>query len=615
EKAHAFLTDVYGISAANIDLIAHGIPDVPFVDPAFYKDQFGVEGKVVALTFGLLSPNKGVEHMLHAVPAIAARFPKFMYVILGATHPNLVRQQGDTYRHELERLVRRLGIEKHVTFFNRFVELKELTEFLNAADVYVTPYLNPAQAVSGTLAYAFGCGKAVVSTPYWHAEELLAEGRGELVPFADSQALADKIIGLLSDEDRRNAIRKRAYILGREMIWSNVSRAYTGVFLKARRSRVLRPRLRTMADRAAVLPLPDWRFDHLVRMSDSTGVFQHAVYDLPRFHEGYCTDDNARALLVTVLVEECGLEKPSVENLASSYAAFLNLAWDHETRRFRNFMSFDRRWLEKKCEVNDSFGRALWALGTCVGRSRRQNQRHWAVSMFEAALPEIEEAQTLRPCVFALLGITEYLTQLPGDRLVCQIRDRLLRRLHDALLVRRQSDWIWFENMVTYDNARLPQALILAGHSAENEEAVQDGLKALRWLMDAQRAPDGHFRPVGSEGFWSRHGERAQFDQQPLEAAAAVSACLSAYRIVQEPRWLEDARTAFEWFLGRNDLGIQVYDPYTGGCRDGLLEDRVNQNQGAESTLAFLAARAEMTLAEDDTAAFTQRADAETVPV
>src|SRR4051794_15438858 len=219
-RAKAFLREIYGVPEVKIDLIAHGIPDTPFVDPDPYKERFGVEGRSVALTFGLLSPNKGIEHMLRAVPEVLESFPDFVYIVLGATHPGLVRDQGERYRLSLERLARELGIRKHVIFYNRFVELNELTEFIRAADVYVTPYLNPAQITSGTLAYSFGCGKAIVSTPYWHAEELLANGRGVLVPFADPRALAEEICGLLRDEPRRTAMCAQAYRLGREMIWS-----------------------------------------------------------------------------------------------------------------------------------------------------------------------------------------------------------------------------------------------------------------------------------------------------------------------------------------------------------------------------------------------------------
>jgi glycosyltransferase involved in cell wall biosynthesis len=398
ERARAFLRTVYAVPEAKIDLIAHGIPDTPFVDPDPFKEQFGVDGRLVALTFGLLSPNKGIEHVLRAIPEIVAAFPQFVYIVLGATHPALVREQGERYRLSLERLARTLGIGRHVIFYNRFVDLKELTEFIRAADVYVTPYLNPAQITSGTLAYAFGCGKAVVSTPYWHAEELLADGRGVLVPFADPPAVAREVRGLLADPPRRAAMCARAYQLGREMIWAESARHYMRAFQQTRRGRQDRPcqplAVRTLAEQQA--DLPDWRLDHLARMSDGTGMLQHATHTIPNFDEGYCTDDNARALMLTVLLEELGRGGPEIERLATRYAAFLQAAFNPETKRFRNFLGFDRRWLEQVGSA-DSHGRALWALGTCVGRSRRPDLPVWAAAHFERALPAILDTGTGSP--------------------------------------------------------------------------------------------------------------------------------------------------------------------------------------------------------------------------
>jgi len=607
ERARTFLRGIYGVPEAKIDLIAHGIPDTPFVDPDLYKDQFGVGGRLVALTFGLLSPNKGIEHMLRAVPEVHESFPDFVYIVLGATHPGLVREQGERYRLSLERLARDLGISKQVIFYNRFVELKELTEFIRAADVYVTPYLNPAQITSGTLAYSFGCGKAIVSTPYWHAEELLADGRGMLVPFADSGALAREICGLLRDEPRRNAMCEQAYRLGRGMVWAHSARLYMESFQQARLGRQDQPfkplAVRTLAEQQA--ELPDWRLDHLARLTDATGMFQHATHTIPNFAEGYCTDDNARALLLTVLLEELGQGGTQVHRLATTYAAFLQAAFDRGRRRFRNFLDFDRRWLEE-VGSEDCHGRALWALGTCVGRSRRPDLPSWAASHFELALPAIQETTSPRAWAFALLGIREYLRRLGGDRLSAQARDTLTARLIDLYERTATPDWPWFEEVLSYDVARLPQALIATGRDGGNARALEVGLHALGWLVTVQRAPQEHFRAIGCNGFYRKGHKRARFDQQPIEANATVSACLEAYRATQDPAWMNEARSAFEWFLGRNDLGQDLYDPGTGGCCDGLQEDRVNRNQGAESTLAFLLSLAEMSLLESSVAAFRQ---------
>jgi glycosyltransferase involved in cell wall biosynthesis len=607
ERARRFLQDIYEVPGHKIDLIAHGIPDTPFVGPDLYKEQFGVEGRRVALTFGLLSPNKGIEHMLRAVPEILTEFPDFVYIVLGATHPDLVRDQGERYRLSLERLARDLGIEKSVIFYNRFVELHQLTEFIRAADIYVTPYLNPAQITSGTLAYSFGCGKAIVSTPYWHAEELLARGQGVLVPFANPASLAREIRGLLRDEPRRLAMCQRAYELGREMIWERSAHHYMESFQQARlgrQSQTFKPlAVRTLAEHKAELPA--WRLDHLERMTDATGMFQHATYTIPNFAEGYCTDDNARALLLTVLLDELGQDGPAVQRVATTSAAFLQAAFNPHRNRFRNFMGLDRRWLEE-VGSEDSHGRALWALGSCVGRSQRTDLPSWAASYFELALPTIVEMISPRSWAFSLLGIHEYLRRFSGDRITGQIRDTLTARLVGLFERNATNDWPWFEDSLTYDNARLAHALIANGREGGEPRALEIGLSALGWLVKVQRAPQGHFRAIGCNGFYPKGKERARFDQQPLEANATVSACLEAYRATQAHSWINEARSSFEWFLGRNDLGLELYDPSTGGCCDGLQEDGINRNQGAESTLAFLLSLAEMNLFESSLAAFRQ---------
>ncbi len=612
ERGRRMLQEIYGIPQGKIDLIPHGILDVPFIDSNFYKDQFGVEGKHVLLTFGLLSPNKGIENVLRALPEVIKKCPNLVYIILGATHPHLVRENGEAYRLTLERLAQDLGIKRHVSFHNRFVELEELKVFLGVADLYITPYLNAAQATSGTLAYAFGSGKAVISTPYWHAEELLADDRGVLVPFGDSKAMAGAIIGLLQDDTRRHAMRKRAYLLGREMIWSKTAQHYMASFAQARRNStsqsIRRLEVKTLEEERR--ELPDLRLDHLTRMSDSTGMFQHAIYSLPDFNHGYCTDDNARALITMVLLEELELEEETLHPLAETYASFMQYAFDPDLKRFRNFMSFDRRWLETHGS-EDSQGRALWALGTCAGRSRHRHLQAWAAQMFERALPAALDLQSPRAWAYTLLGIYEYFRRLSGDRLAAQARDSFTQRLIDIFEKSATDEWPWFEESLSYANALLPHVMILSGRWADNARAFNIGLRSLAWLVSVQKAPEGHFRPIGSAGFYTRGGKRADFDQQPIEAHSTISACLEGYRSTGDAKWHEEARNAFEWFLGRNDLGLSLYDPKTGGCCDGLHIDRVNQNQGAESTLAYLMALSEMELLEQNLKAF-QKPELET---
>jgi glycosyltransferase involved in cell wall biosynthesis len=607
ERGRQMLQEIYQAPPAKIDLIPHGIPDVGFVDPTDFKDQFGVEGKVVLLTFGLLSPNKGIEYVLNALPHILAEFPDVVYIVLGATHPNELREHGEAYRLSLEILAKKNKLEKNVIFYNRFVELETLKEFIGAADFYITPYLNEAQITSGALAYTFGAGKVVISTPYWHAAELLAEDRGVLVPFRDAPAIAREVIGLLRDDTRRRAIRKNAYRLGRDMVWSNVARLYMRSFELSQIEGAARSRksLATKTLDQKPRELPELKLSHLSRMTDSTGIFQHAILTVPNFSEGCSTDDNARAFILAVLLIELGEEPERVRTLATTYAAFLHHAFDLRVKRFHNHMSFDRRWLDEQGS-EDCQGRALWALGVGVGRSPYRSFQIMAGQLFALALPALTELTSPRAWAFGLIGIHEYLRRLSGDSLVNQTRETLTSRLMELFERTAQPDWRWFQEDLTYDNAKLPHALILSGRAAGQQAVLERGLQALRWLTELQISEKGHFRSIGTNGFYRRGGMRANFDQQPIEAQAMVSACLEAYRATSDLWWHEQAQRAFDWFIGWNDLGLELCSPKTGGCRDGLHVDRVNRNQGAESTLAFLLSLAEMRLAQNMLASFKE---------
>jgi glycosyltransferase involved in cell wall biosynthesis len=607
ERGRQMLQEIYHAPPTKIDLIPHGIPDVGFVDPTFFKDQFGVEGRVVLLTFGLLSPNKGIEYVLNALPHILEEFPDVVYIVLGATHPNELREHGGAYRLSLEILARKNRIEKNVIFYNQFVDLETLKEFIGAADLYITPYLNEEQITSGTLAYTFGAGKAVVSTPYWHAAELLAEDRGVLVPFGDADAIAREVIGLLRDDARRHAIRKNAYRIGREMVWSNVAQMYMRSFELSRLegSAVSRKSLATKTVAQKPRELPEIKLSHLSRMTDSTGVFQHAIFSVPNFSEGYCVDDNARAFILAALLGELGADPERARALATTCAAFLHHAFDLKTKRFHNHMSFDRRWLDE-WGSDDCQGRTLWALGVGVGRSPYRSFQIMAGQLFATALPMLTELTSPRAWAFGLIGIHEYLRRLGGASVANQTRETLTSRLMELFERNARQNWLWFEESLSYDNAKLAHALILSGRATGQQEVFEQGLRALRWLTELQISEKGHFRPIGTNGFYPRDGARANFDQQPIEAQATVSACLEAYRVTSDLWWYEQAQRAFDWFIGWNDLGLELYSPETGGCRDGLHVDRINRNEGAESTLAFLLSLAEMRIAQNMLTSFKQ---------
>jgi glycosyltransferase involved in cell wall biosynthesis len=598
EHGARLLSSVHGVDSQKIDLIPHGIPNVGTASRS--KDQLGVEGKSVILTFGLLSPDKGIEHVIDALPRILEQFPQTVYIVLGATHPHVKERHGETYRLMLENRAKRLHVDSHMIFHNRFVSQEELTEFLSAADIYITPYLKPEQITSGTLAYAVGSGRAVISTPYWYARELLADGRGILVPWRDPEAIAREVIDLLGNDEKRLALSKRAAAYGRNMRWPAVAQSYLQSFERARADHADRRRAafqsKTLARRPA--ELPELNLEHLDLMTDRTGLLQHAAFTVPSYDDGYCIDDNARALLLMALVEDAGTEEAkAVRSLASRYLAFVRHAFNKECGQFRNFMTYDRRWIEH-AGSEDSHGRTLWALGTIIGRSNDPGKRSLAGDLFHAALPAVSKFTSPRAWAFTLIGLDEYFRAFQGDSSVQSIRRALADRLLDLFSQASRPDWPWFEEHLTYCNARLSQALVVSGARMDDDEMTKVGLQSLEWLASVQCSDEGYFAPVGSNGFYRRGEAMATFDQQPVEACAMVSACIDARRVTGDERWLEHARRAFSWFLGQNQLQQSLYDPTTGGCRDGLHVDRPNENQGAESTLSFLIALCEMRSAD-----------------
>jgi glycosyltransferase involved in cell wall biosynthesis len=589
KKARQLLRKVYGIPGERIAVIPHGVPDMPFLDASYHKDQFGMVGKKVILTFGLLSRGKGTEYVIEALPEIVAAHPDAIFVVIGATHPEVRRQEGESYRLSLQQRARELGVDDHVVFHDQFIDSETLTEFLSTADVFVTPYLNQEQIVSGVLSYALGAGKAAVSTPYWYAEEMLANGRGRLVPFRDAPAIAREINDLLSNDVARNAIRKKAYNHAREMVWSKVAGEYLKLLAEVREERDVRPRgvyqVRTLQANTFDLPQPS--FDHVRVLTDDTGILQHADFAVPNRDHGYCTDDNARALIVALMSQHVLPNGRELIPLGYRYLGFLQHAFNEENGRFRNFMSYDRRWQET-AGSEDSHGRALWALGETVHDSPSEGMAGVAMGLFERALPPALEFQNIRPWSYSLIGIDAYLARFGGASEVRRARTHLAEKLFDRFAEARDEEWPWPEDVVTYANAAMPEALIVSGAALDRQDMLDTGLRALRWLLKVQTDAKGHFVPIGNRGWLVRGEAPARFDQQPIEVQHMVDALIAAFEATGDRHWLEEARRCFEWFLGRNDLQQVICDQSTGGGRDGLSADRVNLNQGAESTLAWL---------------------------
>ncbi len=626
ERARSLLQEVYGIEADKIRLIHHGTPDVEFHDPNKFKERFMVKGRPVILTFGLLGPGKGIETMLDAIAMVVPKHPNVAYMILGATHPSVKRELGESYRLSLERRTVDLGIARNIFFHNHYVALPILVDFLKAADLYVTPYRSKEQIVSGTLAFAVACGKAVVSTPYWYAQEMLADGRGRLVDFDDPKGLARHINELLDDDALRLSIQKKAYQFGRQMIWPAVAKEYDKTYRQALKESARRALLTAAAEKPTLrLSLPELRLDHMYLLTDDTGILQHAIYATPDRNHGYCTDDNARALLAAAMSYRL-LNDSSVLPFLERYLSFLVHAWNGELKRFRNFMSYDRRWLDQE-GTEDCLARAIWALGYLTTHPPAEQDLSLAGELFHKAVDSTGDIRHPRAQALCIIGFCHYLrhdeggsvprrggllssatskgprrallessgprsgTQPAAPAPVAPCRDRLqalARSLLDRYKQYRSDGWEWCDEQLTYNSARVPQALILAGAALDDTCFVECGITSLRWLLQTHTTADGKISLVGNKGWWPKGGEKADFDQQPIDAAALVGACNSAFKVTGEPEWLTHMRRCFEWFLGRNVLETPLVDFKTTGCCDGLQSDGLNRNQGAESTLSWL---------------------------
>ncbi len=572
----------YGISEAKISSIHHGVPDVPFIDPNFYKDKFDVEGRLVLLTFGLLNRNKGIELVIEAMPSIVERHPNVAYLVLGATHPEVKRSQGEEYRLALQDRVRELNMEQHVIFHDRYVSLPELCEFLGACDIYVTPYRSKNQIVSGTLAYAVGMGKAVISTPYLYAEELLSDGRGRLVEFDDATGLARTVNDLIENEAGRHRMRKRGYEYGRQMIWSEVGQRYSDLFANvAIRSA---PRI-TVASEVATqaFEFPEIRLDHLIRLTDDTGVIQHASYGIPDRRNGYSTDDVARALVATVRHHDLLHDQTTVP-LMNRYLSFIQFA-QLPNGRLHNFMNFQRQFTDE-VGSEDTQGRVLWGLGAAVADGPDQNVRSLARELFEKASFNLKLNHP-RALAYAICGQYEFLRRYDGAAQVRRRLERFANRLAKIYERSRGENWRWFGDELTYSNAKMPQAMLLAAKVTGEERFLNIGVESLEFLL-SQTYREGMFDFPGNRGWQRREGTRAIFGQQPIEAGYMAEALVTASEITLEKRYLTLARTAVEWLLGRNRLGAALYDSTSGACADGLDPRGPSMNQGAESVICCM---------------------------
>lgn len=584
QKAVKFLLDVYNLDEKKIEVIEHGVP----VGKVFHRDavreKFNFTNKIVLLTFGLLSRNKGIETVIKALPKVVEKHKNLLYIVLGNTHPKIVSKYGEEYREYLLRLVKEYGIENYVYFYKNFLPEDLLMEYLYATDIYITPYLNEAQITSGTLSYAIGAGAAVISTPYWHAQELLAEGRGILFDFNNHEQLADILIDLLGNPEKIEQLREAATKYGNNLKWPKIGAKYIKVaksaissfsYVEKQKKTILDPYL-----------LPDITLAHIIRLTDDTGIVQHAKYGIPNLKEGYCLDDNSRALLMTAIAHQKNRTKDAID-LMPIYLSFLNYM-QNEDGSFRNFLSFNRNYLDK-VGSEDCFGRTMWTLGFLICKFPKDSYHQLALDIFNKSLRYIRNLKHIRGYANTIIGLAHYLRRFPEDANVKDLTYELTNKLINAYKKTKTEDWKWFENILTYDNAILPLSLLYASEIFISEEIMKIALESCSFLESITMKND-YLKPVGSKGWFPKGGKCADFAQQSIDVMGMVLLYFKAYQSTRDKKYLDKMFTSYLWYMGKNELNLPVYDFESGGCYDGLEEYGLNQNQGAESTIAYLIA-------------------------
>lgn len=588
KRAIKMLEEIYRIPREKIVHIPHGAPDVPFLDTAYYKDKLLLTDRKVILTFGLLGPGKGIEDVINSLPQVVKKYPKVTYIILGTTHPDVKKIYGEEYRDTLENYVNKNSLHEHVMFINRFVDTKELLEFLLLTDIYVSPYHFKEQIVSGTLTYALACGKAIISTPYWYAEEVLSNGTGVLVPFKDVSSISSAILDLLNLEDKRNQLRKKAYDAGREIIWSKVASSYHHVFKKALEGYKQITRLPIPKSKFTGFPsLPEINLSHLINLTDNVGIFQHAKYLIPDRNEGYCSDDNARALLVAIINRNM-FSNDSIMKFANVYLSFILHAFNKDKGLFRNFMRYDRTWVEE-VGSEDANSRVIFALGYIIKNPPYEPYISICKTLFDQCIPNTKAFKSPRAIARIITACIFYLSRYSDAGEVKKIEKNFTEKLSQLYKNNTEPKWKWFEEIVSYSNGRLPQALLTAGRVFKNKTYISQGLESLKWLFDIQY--DEHNKNltlIGNNDWFKKGQHKAKYDQQPVEIPGLIDACYEAFKITKDKAWIDKIGIIFNWFLGYNDRELTLYDYLTGGCYDGLSASVINQNLGAESTLCWL---------------------------
>lgn len=580
-KAIEFLVNIYDVPQEKIAFIEHGVPDLQY-NAKKSKKEFKLESKKVLMTFGFIGRNKGIETVIKALPKVIEKHPNVIYMVLGKTHPNVLRHSGEEYRIYLMRLVKNLQLEKHVVFLNEFLDVKDLFKYLSATDIYLTPYLNEAQITSGTLSYAIGVGSAVISTPYWHAAELLADGRGRLFNFGDSDELSSILSELMDNPVELNMLKTRALEYGNKITWPKTGEKYVTLTKQVIRQGVTElTKKDTIFD---LLILPPFSLAHINRLTDDTGIIQHAKFGIPNLKEGYCLDDNSRALLMVLMAYRQTKNERALE-LSPVYLSYIHYM-QNKDGTFRNFLSFNRNYLDE-VGSEDSFGRTIWALGYLLANAPNDAYYQTGRLMFFNASPNFEKLESIRSIANTMIGICYYLETNPADDSMTERLRSMAHNLVSHYEENESENWKWFEALLAYDNGMLPLALLQAAEILNEDKIMEIAINSMQFLTE-HTLNENYLSIIGNEQWYKKDGERSMFAQQPIDAMAMVLMFHQAFHVTKDKEYLNKLYTSFLWFLGENDLRLSLYDFETKGCCDGFESYGVNRNQGAESSLAYL---------------------------
>ncbi len=576
ETAIKIFKEDYGLDVSKIKVIHHGVPTIKFGGTDYMKKMLGLDGRKVLSTFGLINRGKGIESVIKALPKIINKYPNILYLVIGETHPQVRKWEGEHYRNRLIKLTKSLMLTENVKFYNKYLALREIIDYLVATDIYVSPALDANQISSGTLSYALSAGKAIISTPSLYAKEILADERGILVNFKNPAGIAEAIKFLFDNPDAKTKIEEKAFKFSRIMTWPNVADEYLKVYQN----------IIEIQKEDKAFKFPKIKINHLLNLTDDVGIIQHAKHSINDRGSGYTVDDNARALIVSTMHWQKFGDEAS-KKLINTYLSFLYHA-QKQDGRFHNFMDYNRKFLDK-VGSEDCFGQTLWASGYVVSSNLYQNTKITAKYIFDRAVKNVFKIKSPKAIAFGLLGLYYYAQEYPNKDILEKIK-KLADRLVALYAKQRTEEWHWFEEEMTYSNGRLPEALFLAYKTTGDKIYLKVALESLGFLANLVII-DGKLVLIGHNGWCNIKGKRAYFDQQPVDASSMVQAFLTAYDVTGKEEYYDKAVLSFHWFLGRNSINQPLYDEVTGGCFDGLLPNCVNLNQGAESTICYLLAR------------------------